>query len=100
MRVWWENINPKHHGTNSLLEQAVEELVSICIQMGKIRQALSVLESIELINSLIAGTHLQNNVATFQMEWKLYRENSSYGKVGQGWWRGFLQRNGHRIVSQ
>ncbi len=76
MRIWRENINPKHCGTNSSLEQAEEELVAICIQMGKMQQALSVMEGIELMNSLIAGTYLQNNVARFQVEWKLCQDNS------------------------
>mmetsp|Transcript_11312 Transcript_11312/g.24031 ORF Transcript_11312/g.24031 Transcript_11312/m.24031 type:complete len:208 (+) Transcript_11312:255-878(+) len=34
------------------------------------------------------------------MERKLCQDNASYGKVGQGWWCGFLRRNGQRIVTQ
>mmetsp|Transcript_31728 Transcript_31728/g.67253 ORF Transcript_31728/g.67253 Transcript_31728/m.67253 type:complete len:115 (+) Transcript_31728:309-653(+) len=66
--------------------------------MGKIRQPLSVKEGIELMNSLIVGTNMQKNVVNFQMERNLCSDE--YGRVGKGWWRGFLRRNGHRIVTQ
>ncbi len=62
-RVLQVNHGPKHHGTNSPLNQAEEELVTICIQMGKIRQPLSVKEGIDLMNSLMRGTHFEKNVA-------------------------------------
>ncbi len=66
--------------------------------MGKIRQPLSVKEGIELMNSLIVGINIQKNVVNFQMGRNLCSDE--YGRVGKGWWRGFLRRNGHRIVTQ
>ncbi len=73
--------------------------MAICIQMGKIWQALLVMEAIELMNSSISGNHLKNEMKNFQMERKIYRKDL-YGRIQKGWWYGFLQRNGHRIVTQ
>ncbi len=74
--------------------------MAIYIQMGMIQQPLSVREGVELMNSLINGTHFQKEVAEFQMEQKLDQDVFSYGEVGKGLWRGFLKCNGHRIVTQ
>ncbi len=59
-------------------------MVTICIQMGKIRQPLSVREGIELMNSLMRGTHYEKNVAKFQMDRNLCRDNALCGTVGSG----------------
>ncbi len=52
------------------------------------------------MNSLISGTHLENDVAKFQIKRNLCKDKVSYGTVGLGWWYGFLRRNGQRIVTQ
>ena len=75
-RVMQGNHGSKHCGTNSPLSQAEEEMVTICIQMGKIRQPLSVREGIELMNSLMRGTHYEKNVAKFQMDHNLCSDNA------------------------
>ncbi len=72
----------------------------ICTQMGTIRQPLSVTEGVKLMNSLIDGTNFQKEVVEFQMARQLGREVFEYGEIGKGWWRGFLKRNGHHIVTQ
>ncbi len=82
--VYQENYNPKHCGTCSTLAQAEEELLAICIQIGKIWQPLLVMEGIEQMNALISGTNLQNDVARFQIGWKLCCQQN--GQVGTGWW--------------
>ncbi len=41
-------------------------MVTICIQMGKIRQPLSVREGIELMNSLMRGTHYESMLQSFK----------------------------------
>ncbi len=52
------------------------------------------------MNSLIDGTNFQKDVVEFQMARQLGWEAFEYGEIGKGWWRGFLRRNGHRIVTQ
>ncbi len=54
------------------------------IQMGMIWQPLSVREGVELIKSLINGTHIQKEVVEFQMARKLGWDVFSYGDVGKG----------------
>ncbi len=85
-RIRRERHNPKHPGVSSPLEEAEEALVVICIQMGTIRQPLSVREGVELMNSLIDGTHIQKEVVEFQMARKLGHDLFTYGEIGKGWW--------------
>ncbi len=66
LRVLQGNHGPKHCGTISPLNQAGEELVTICIQMGKIWQLLSVKEGIELMNSLMSGTYFEKMLQSFK----------------------------------
>ncbi len=73
--------------------------MTICIQLGKIRQPLSVKEGITLMNSSIGGTHLGKNVAKFQMDCNLCKDDVLCGTVGLGWSYGFLQWNRHWIVT-
>ena len=49
----------------SPLEEAKKAMVELCIQMGTIRQPLTLNKGIELMNSLIAKTDLQDNVKNF-----------------------------------
>ena len=74
--------------------------VVTCIQMGMTRQPLTVNEGIQLMNSLIKETNLQNDVINFQQTWKLGNDGFKYGKVGKGWWQHFLMRNGNKIVTK
>ncbi len=63
-QVWCSNHNAKHHGTKSPLDQAEDKMVTVCIQIGKIQQPLSVKEGIALMNSFISGTHLEKVVVS------------------------------------
>jgi len=56
-------------------------IVSIIIQMARIRQCLTPSRGIRLVNSLIAGTHHQNEI----MNWKDTHCSSSKGSVGRGY---------------
>jgi hypothetical protein len=74
--------------------------VDIAIQMGKIRQPLSVGETITLANSLISGSLHQLKL----IEWKKWiypdiREDS-YGKLGTGCWEGFIRPHGRKLVTK
>ncbi len=76
-QVQHENNNPKHYGTNSPHKQAEEERMALCTKMGKFWQALSTKKDIELMNTSICGIHIQNDVAKFQIEQKLSRQDFS-----------------------
>ena len=51
--------------------------------------------AIELVNSLIEGQPFQKHL----IEWKKKYLNVETGKVGRSYWRSFLKRNNHRLVS-
>lgn len=54
-----------HRGTSSPLALIEEAICEILIQMGRIRQPLSVTESINLANSLIKGSEISNTLIEF-----------------------------------
>jgi hypothetical protein len=93
-------ISTSHPGVKSPLQAAEQALVEICIQMGKIRQPLNVTEAIALMNNLVDRTSIQQNIIAFQRSRKLGKDEVKNGKVTRGWWRGFLRRHGHKIVTK
>jgi hypothetical protein len=65
--------------------------------MGKIRQPLNCTEAIELMNNSMKDTDSQKELLKFQMQLKLgYKD----GKVSNGWWKGFLCRHEHELVTK
>ena len=81
----------KHHGAKSPLEEVEVALVQICIQMGKIRQPLSCIEAITLMNDMIENTSTKQKLIEFQQSRRLGTDGFEKGKVTTGWWRGFLR---------
>ena len=71
-------------------------LISIIIQMARIRQCLTPSKGIRLVNSMIDGTADQVSL----VQWKDKYSTNSLGTVGRGYWRGFMERNGHLICSK
>jgi len=86
----------------SPLAGAKEALVAICIQMGKIRQPLNVLEGIMLMNDIITGTKFKEELRRFQEERQLGDEMFQCGTVTKGWWSAFnfKSRYCHRLVTR
>ena len=74
--------------------------MQICIQMGKFRQPLSCMEAIQLMNNLIHQTNSQERLADFQRIRNLGSNSFQYGLVTKAWWRGFLKRHEHEIVTK
>ena len=99
-RVKQNCLTPAHPGTPSPLAAAEEALVQICIQMGNIRQPLTVSEGLKLINDFIDSTEIQSKLQEFQNIRKLNSCTCSNGTVGKSYWRGFMRRHGHKIVSK
>jgi hypothetical protein len=87
-------------GVKSPLSRIEESFCDILIEMGKIRQPLSVQESVELVNSLIKGSDIEDELIAFKKRRYKNLPLEECKKVGKGWWSGFLRRNGHRIVTK
>ena len=71
-------------------------IVSIIVQMARMRQCLTPSKGLLLVNSLISGTKIQQDL----MEWKRTNTPNSTGTVGRGYWRKFMKRNKSKIVGK
>ena len=83
-------------GVTSPLAPVEPRIVSTIIQMARIRMAISPSKGIRLINDLIEGTPVQKDL----IEMKKAMGWSNTGTVGLGYWRLFMKRNGHLLVSK
>ena len=83
-------------GVSTPLACLEEIIVTIVIQMARIRQCLSPSKGLRLVNSVIAGTDAQADL----IKWKTRHCSNSLGTVGKGYWRGFMKRHGHKVVSK
>ena len=99
-RTHRNKLDPKHQGVGSPLEEAEKALVAICNQMGKIRQPVNVREGIALMTDLIKGTTMKEELKEFQIARKLGSKDFDYGTISRSWWRGFMRRHGHKVVSK
>ena len=89
-----------HHGAKSPLQDVEHALVALCIQICKIHQPLNAKEAVSCMNDLIQGTDAQKELIAFQKTRKIGKEDFEYGVVTNGWWKGFLKRHGHEIVTK
>ena len=87
-----------HHspGLVSPLLQIEDTVVKFVIRMAEIRQSLTPSRGLALINSLITDTPIQKELEI----WKEKYSNNTSGSVGQSYWRAFLKRNAHKIISK
>ena len=85
-----------HAGHTSPPLRIESEIISVLIQMDRIRQSLTPSLSIHLINSLINGKSIQIELMVFKEKYS-HKEN---GSVGQRYWTGFKKRNRHLIRSK
>ncbi|HSN66077.1 MAG TPA: hypothetical protein VLS94_05525, partial [Fusibacter sp.] len=94
-----KSLTPKHPGTESPMAAIEQLILPTIIQMGKIRQPLRPPEVIELANSMIHGTYHQQKL----IEWKKmhvpHQTGEDLGKVGEGWYTGFMHRNRGVVTS-
>ncbi len=92
------SFDPNHQGTKYPVCNAELSLVSICIQMGKIRQPLAGGEAISLMNDMIRDTNMSESLTEFQ---KLRTTCSqSHGSVGRSSWHNFQKRHADLIVTK
>ena len=83
-------------GHKSPLLSIEDTVVDILLQMARIRQSLTPTRGLALVNSLIEDQPIQKNL----IEWKEKISNNGKGTVGMSYWRKFMKRNEHKIVSR
>ena len=71
-------------------------IVEIILQMARIRQCLCPSKGLQLVNSIIKGTKMQEEL----IKWKQTNTPNDCGTVGVGYWKSFLKRNKTKIVSR
>ena len=89
-----------HHleggGQVSPLTEIETIVVGIILQMARIRQCLNPSKGLALVNSIIEGTKVQDDLK----KWKQKNTPNSTGTVGKGYWRSFMKRYKNQIVSK
>ena len=83
-------------GHESPLLPIESTVVKLIIQLSRIRQCLTPSQGLSLVNSLIDDTPVQEDLIAFKNRFCCNKE----GKVGRSYWRAFMKRNGHLIVSK
>ena len=83
-------------GQESPLRAIEPIMVEIILQMARIRQCLTPSRALRLINDLIDGTKIQQDL----IKWKETNTCNGHGKVGKGYWYGFLKRHRDKLVSR
>jgi hypothetical protein len=87
-------------GPRSPLSDIEDLIVDICIRMGKIRQPLTVGETIDLANSLIEGKEQQQQLIRWKLRCNPDLPLEAKGRIGYGWFQGFKKRHGSRLVTK
>jgi hypothetical protein len=87
-----------HPGTSSPLADVEANIVEIILGMQQIRQPLTKLEVIKLMNDAIKGTALEEDFAKFKK--KRTHSDDDEVVVGNGWWSHFLKRHESQLSSK
>ena len=97
-RVQRNSLETRHlaGGQVSPLLKIEPAIVSIIVQMARMRQCLNPSKGLLLVNSLIRGTKIQEEL----IEWKKTNTPNCTGTVGRGYWRKFMRRNKSKIVGK
>ena len=75
-------------------------LVELCIQLGCARQPLKCKNFIPLANSLIKGALTEKEIIQFKAHYSHGDKNAESAQLGKGYYRGFMKRNEHRLMSK
>jgi len=86
-----------HGGHRSPLESIDDTIVSLVLMMARIRQCVTPSTGLALVNSLIDGQPLQDALIKWK---KKYCVSDQSGTIGKAYWRNFMNRNKHRLVSR
>jgi hypothetical protein len=94
-----------HIGQTSPMAQIEPYLVELILQLASMRTPITTSQGLQLANSLISGTRIQNQIN----DWKrhnchAYKVASQSGNgnttLSLGYWSSFLRRNAHLITSK
>ena len=87
-----------HHccGHQSPLAPIENIVVGILCQMSRLRECLPPSRALCLVNLLIKNQPIQGDL----IKWKKKYSNDAKGTVGTSYWKSFLKRNRHRLVSK
>ena len=94
-----------HRGTKSPMSYLEPVLLQIVIQRGKMNQPLTVTEGLQLANSMIkVGSVTEKSIISYLKTRNQYSTDGSATKIpgnmlGTGYWKGFLPRYAHELVS-
>lgn len=76
------------------------KIVTVIIQLARIRDCIRPSLGIQLVNSMIDGTPVQKALMEHKKALGTVGYDDTLGKVGAGYWRGFKWRNKDKIVSK
>ena len=83
-------------GHQSPLLRIDNTVVRLILMMARILQCLTPSTGLALVNALIDKQPIQRKL----LEWKIKYSSNESGTVGPKYWRSFMQRNKHRLVSK
>ena len=89
-------MTPHHGGHTSPLASIDDVVVNIILMMARVRQCLNPSKGLATVNSLIKNQPLQQDL----INWKQRYSHGGNGTVGPAYWRAFMKRSKHRIVSK
>jgi hypothetical protein len=90
---------PKHRGTPSPMAEIEELVLPIVKGMSRIMQPMQKPQVIALANSLIAGTVHQEKLIKWKKVHAPHQTGEKCGKVGEGWYAGFMKRYKNQIYA-
>ena len=93
-RVARNNVSGVKPQTTSPLDEVEPIIVEYCIRLANMGAALDKEQCLSLVNSSIEGTSHQEYLSEFKKKRKLDDDESA----GNGWYRGFIERNSDYVV--
>jgi hypothetical protein len=87
-------------GSPSPMADVEPYLVALIEQLGRMRVPITVQEGLELANSVIDGTSIRVSVDAWREKHCAGYRVAKIKKLGMGYWRGFMRRNGHLVFAK
>jgi hypothetical protein len=89
---------------------AIEPYIdNLIIQLTRMQSPVNVTAGLQLANSLIAGTAIQSEIQEWKIRHNIHSQSDRVSGsneaaqrhfLGQGYWRGFMRRNGNIVKSK
>jgi hypothetical protein len=92
--------NERYGGHVSPLSQLEPYFCDMIIATAKICLAMTPSEAIQLINALILDTPHQQKLIQWKQKYAFQFCDDDLGKIGPGYFQGFMNRNKHILVSK